>query len=333
MPEIYSLAQGVTVWLGPESEDSNIAMKIFNEIGPDVIMDWTVWDWHVDPSSSLHAHGLVLNSEQLLSITNMLSRLWFKRLWIVYPKKGRNQLRFFGSYYQSLVGKDVSKLQPLCVTLCAGFVSDKSIPPESSRPSSADVLDYLTRLYEWSLLESAEPPGMSYSSLLVIRVINRMTNGRTLITTADGRLGLAPKGTIPGDLICVVLGCHSPLVLRSDNNLSHQVVGACYIDSLMTGEALLGELPRNWSLVSKYFPEHNSGHYILLEGDTGKTHVQDPRLGPLPAGWRIQNHEKEKAVSRYVNDISGEDAGYRDPRLEPDALRARGVDIQEFRLV
>ncbi|KAL8645135.1 MAG: hypothetical protein Q9226_007438 [Calogaya cf. arnoldii] len=249
------------------------------------------------------------------------------------PKGRTESAEVFRQLLTSLVGEDVSKLQPLCVILCAGFVSDKTIPFESTRPSSADVLDYLTRLYEWSLLESAEPPEMSYSFLLVIRVINMMTEGRPLITTADGRLGLAPKGTIPGDIICVVLGCHSPLVLRPYNNLSHQVVGACYIDSLMTGEALLGELPRNWMLVSKYFPEHNTSHYVLLDGDTGKNHVQDPRLGPLPAGWRIQNHEKENAISRYVNHISGEDAGYRDPRPEPNALKARGVDIQEFRLV
>ncbi|CAL8574396.1 hypothetical protein XPA_000356 [Xanthoria parietina] len=40
MPDIYSLAQGVIVWLGPEKDDSNVAMEVLNDIGQDVTVDW-----------------------------------------------------------------------------------------------------------------------------------------------------------------------------------------------------------------------------------------------------------------------------------------------------
>ncbi|KAL8865534.1 MAG: hypothetical protein Q9174_006834 [Haloplaca sp. 1 TL-2023] len=529
MPDIYSLALGVTVWLGPESKESDIAMKIFNTLGPQISMDWTLWKCNVDSSSSLYAHGLVLGSEQRLSIVNILSRPWFRRLWVVQevcltnapvtmicglktvflddilsavfylrdyghgmhgttilmgailkiarlrysaihgndlswvlrvtrdrecsdardriyailslllpdwrldicpdyttsaakvftgvvlrslerqaslymlmdcslkdravevpswvpdwsvdpklkdfgviqaslfakasaysisndillvtgvcvtvihevmdelpgqiPEDRLESAKVFRRLLSNVVGKDVSKLLPLCVVLSAGSLSDAFIPSDTTRPSFSDVFDYLHRLYTWSLSESTEPHEMTSSSVLVIHVINSMINGRSLITTADGRLGLAPKGTVPGDTVTVVLGCDAPLVLRSTGELSCQVVGACYIDGLMAGQALLGELPSKWTVVSKYFPEHNGHLRAFLEGDTGKTYVRDPRLGPLPAGWRIKDHGAENAISLYVNDITGEDAGYRDPRLEPDALRARGVNLQEFRLV
>ncbi|KAI4253809.1 MAG: hypothetical protein L6R42_007445 [Xanthoria sp. 1 TBL-2021] len=532
MPDIYSLAKGVIVWLGPEIDDSNLAMKIFNDIGQDVIVDWALWKYHVDPSSSLYSHDLHLSSQQSLSITNLLSRSWFERLWVVQEicltqkwvcmlcgfkrissvdfgnaiiylasndscnnatqrdilvgilklfklkedsgftlemvlhenrhrtcsdKKDRvyavlsllpeeeklgihpdyttsasdvfenivfqylkykaslGMLRFcstndrsrdipswvpdwstdhkirpfevvsadldarahaysvskgviavtgvcvtvvyevknnlpgsipedrmksakvFRQLLSTWVGQDhsdssLSKLQSLCVTLCAGKFAEKYIPSRGSLPTK-DVHDYLTSLHEWSLLESAEPPELCSSSLVVIRAINKMTKGRLLITTADGRLGLAPEGTISGDLVCVLLGCKSPLILRSSNSLSHEVVGECYIDGIMAGEALVGELPRNQMLVKKYFPKHRIYYYVLVDSDTGKTLLQDPRLGPLSAGWRIKNHEEDDTFNWYVNDITGEDSGNRDPRLEPDALRARGVEIQEFRLI
>ncbi|KAI4268019.1 MAG: hypothetical protein L6R38_007993 [Xanthoria sp. 2 TBL-2021] len=533
MPDIYSLAQGVIVWLGPESVDSNFAMTLLNNVGQDVTVDWAAWECYVDPSSTFDFDGLHLSSQQWLSITNLLSRSWFERLWVVQeiclatkwvcmlcgfksipsatfsnaifylrgkydcynatqrdilvgamrlsrskaqgwfslervlhetrhrkcsnkkdrvyavlsllpererlgihpdytisapdvfeniilqrlkykatlsmlhfcstkdrsrdipswvpdwstdhkispfqivsadfgarahaysvskgvlavtgvrvtvvhevkndlprsiPEDRTKSAKVFRQLLSTWVGQDhsdssLSKLHSLCVTLCAGMFSEKHIPSDYSWPIYKHVHDYLSSLHEWSLPESAEPPELCSLSLGVIRTINTITRGRLLITTVDGRLGLAPEGTLSGDLVCVMLGCRSPLILRSNNSLSHEVVGECYIDGIMAGEALLGELPRNQMLVEKYFPDHRKNYYVLVDSDTGNIHLQDPRLGPLPAGWRIGNHEEDDAINWYVNDITGEDFGFRDPRLEPDALRARGVEIQEFRLV
>ena len=529
MPDIYSLAQGVIVWLGPEEDDSNVAMEVLNDIGQDVTMDWNLHCYRVDHCLNLYSHGLDLSPQQWLSIMNLLSRSWFDRLWVVQeiclarkwvrmvcgfkitpfvtfgnaigyleakynrligreretllgierlfvlkaqggfrleyvlrdtrhrdckdkkdrvyailsllPEreklgiipdytisapdvfenvilqqlKHRNTLRMlrdcsiknrsmdipswvpdwsihpktqpldivaadsfaraqaysiskgvlavtgvcvavvdevkndlpraipedsagsakvFRQLLSTLVGQDrsdgrLNKLHSLCVTLCAGKFAEKWIPSFGSLPTCNDVRDYLTMLYE----DSAEPPGLCSSPLAVIRNINRMTKGRSLITTADGRLGLAPEGTEAGDWICVVLGCRSPLILRPKDSLNHEVVGECYMEGIMAGEALLGELPRNWTPVLEYFQRYRADCLTFLDSDTGETHVQDPRRGALPAGWRIKNHDRDDAFNWYVNDITGEDADIWDPRLEPDALRARGVDLQEFRLV
>lgn len=530
MPDIYSLAHGVVVWLGPEKDNSNVVMEVLNDIGQDVTMDWNLLLYRVDPCSSLYSRGLDLSPPQWLSIMNLLSRSWFDRLWVVQeiclarkwvrmvcgfkiipfvtfgnaiaylevnynrmtgreretllgierlfalkarggfrlesvledtrhrdckdkkdrvyavlsllpetkkvgilpdytisardvfenvilqqlkhrntlrmlcycsikyrsmdipswvpdwsidPKTGpldivaadsdaraqaysiskgvlavtgvcvavvdevKNDLpqsipedsagsaRVFRQLLFTLVGQDrsdssLSKLHSLCVTLRAGIFAEKWIPPFQSMPTYKDVRDYLTMLFE----DSAEPLELRSSSLAIaiIREFNATTKGRLLITTAEGQFGLAPEGTEAGDRVCVVLGCNSPLILRPKDSLNHEVVGECCMDGIMAGEALLGELPRNWTLVEKYFRHHHRYYYVFLDSDTGETHVEDPRRGTLPAGWRIMNHDRDDAFNWYGNDITGEVSG-RDPRLEPDALRARGVDLQEFRLV
>lgn len=528
MPNIYCYARSVIVWLGPESDDSNVGMRILNKIGPDVTADWKALHFEAEPSSSLYSDGIDLSSRQWLSITNLLSRSWFERLWVVQeiclPRtricmvcgfgkisfenfikatcylapmasvrqhpifaaaKSLTHMKVFGTdglfelmektrnrkcsdkrdrvyailsllpkeeraglhpnysitaedvyeecvlqqlkrhvtlralsrcsikhrsmavpswvpdwsanpklyrlplvcadYYtrahaysitkgilavtgvsvtvvheikidllQSIlenrmksaillrqllstsVGQDRSnshsRLHSLCTTLCGGLFSEKSIP-NSSLPSFKVALDYFISLYEWSLVDSAEPPKPCLTDRQVITLISRVTNERSLVITADGRLGLAPEGTVSGDLVCVILGCLSPMILRSKDSSTYEVVGECYIDGIMAGETLLGELPRNWFLVQKYFPEHGGTYHILFDSDKGNTCPQDPRLGPLPIGWRIKNHAKDNVVNWYINDITGEESIRYDPRLELDALKARGIHIREFRLI
>ena len=532
MPDIYSLAQGVIVWLGPEEDDSNVAMEILNDVGQDVTMDWNLQCYRVDHCSNLYSHGLDLSPQQWLSIMNLMARSWFDRLWVVQeiclarkwvrmvcgfkvipfvtfgnaigylegkhnhltgreretllgirrlfrlkaqggfkleyvlretrhrdckdkkdrvyavlsllPETGKvgilpdytisapdvfeniivqeiksfntlNMLRdcsiknrsmdipswvpdwsidpkveplgsvsadldarahaysiskgvlavtgvcvavvhevnndlpqsipedsagsaiVFRQLLSTLLGQDrsdsrLNKLHSLCVTLCAGRFAEKYFPPHLALPTYQDAHAYFTGLYEWSLQESTEPLELCSLAPAVIRNINGMAKGRLLITTTDGRLGLAPEGTEAGDRVCVVLGCNSPLILRPKDSLNHEVVGECCMDGIMAGEALLGELPRNWTLVEKYFRHHPGSYVVFLDRDTGETHVEDPRRGALPTGWRIKNHDEDDAYNWYVNDITGEVSDW-DPRLEPDALRAHGVDLQEFRLV
>lgn len=60
---------------------------------------------------------------------------------------------------------------------------------------------------------------------------------RRLITTTNGFVGIAPEPSQPGDLVCVMLGCSVPIVLRPQKEL-YTVVGSCYVHGLMEGEAI-----------------------------------------------------------------------------------------------
>jgi hypothetical protein len=61
--------------------------------------------------------------------------------------------------------------------------------------------------------------------------------GRKLITTRTGWLGLAPEESEIGDIIAILFGCNYPVVLRPSSN-DFKYIGECYVDGLMDGEAV-----------------------------------------------------------------------------------------------
>ncbi|CZR66684.1 related to heterokaryon incompatibility protein [Phialocephala subalpina] len=62
---------------------------------------------------------------------------------------------------------------------------------------------------------------------------------RRLMTTNDGNTGMVPCRTGRGDQIWVLLGCSIPMVLRKRlDGTSFDVVGECYLNGFMHGEAL-----------------------------------------------------------------------------------------------
>lgn len=55
--------------------------------------------------------------------------------------------------------------------------------------------------------------------------------------TLDGFLGWGPPGMADGDVVCVIIGCNVPVVLRSVGD--HYIhIGPCWVLGLMNGEAL-----------------------------------------------------------------------------------------------
>lgn len=60
-----------------------------------------------------------------------------------------------------------------------------------------------------------------------------------LMTSRNGRIGMAPRNAEKGDVICILFGCSVPIVLRrSGHKDQYTVVGECYLDGHMEGEAL-----------------------------------------------------------------------------------------------
>lgn len=59
------------------------------------------------------------------------------------------------------------------------------------------------------------------------------------MTTLESRLGMAPRKARKGDLNCILFGCSVPMLLReSGDKTSFAIVGECYLDGYMNGEAL-----------------------------------------------------------------------------------------------
>ena len=229
----------------------------------------------------------------------------------------------------SLSQRDVM-INSICRTLCTNIFSECYSPPN---------LDYLsfesTRSYMSHILETTYEAPLRYSDDIVnwYGMVNTMLVGRLLFTTNDGYIGLAPKATKPDDQVCILLGCQTPLVLRPNGAWGYEVVGECYIDGFMDGAAYLGSLPDKWQKVRRDCDlQDYSGNFLSFHNESGGFQIEDPRLGPLPAGWSIGSHKEESARNLYVNDETRKKT-WEDPRMTPEALAARGLDLKEFELI
>ncbi|KAF2494412.1 HET-domain-containing protein [Lophium mytilinum] len=168
------------------------------------------------------------------------------------------------------------------------------------------------------------------------------TAGRSLVTTAKGYVGLAPQEAEPEDEVVHVLGCRWPLVLRPEAEKGFKVVGHAYVDGANDREAILGPLPEHYSNVALYDAGTAKWWPAYMDGRTREVRIEDPRMGPLPEGWRVRRHAEEKMWIWYVRDdqdigalegLKTERKWRSDPRLIVEALKKRGIAIQEWELV
>jgi hypothetical protein len=134
-----------------------------------------------------------------------------------------------------------------------------------------------------------------------------------------------------GDVLCVLLGCGSPLILRPCENAAYQVVGPVYVHGLMDNEALLGPLPPGWSVHYTITPGGYEAQ-AFEDGNTGTGTFEDPRLGLLPDSRRISLNRtnSEFLMLKYQEKEAAE---WGDPRLTKEELERRGVALEQIVLV
>ena len=85
MGDIYRSARQTTVWLGPEEDDSCLAVEILDHVASKFTVDWithTVLGIGENRDDSHLEKGLRFNTQQLSSIERLLERPWFERLWV-----------------------------------------------------------------------------------------------------------------------------------------------------------------------------------------------------------------------------------------------------------
>jgi hypothetical protein len=110
------------------------------------------------------------------------------------------------------------------------------------------------------------------------------------------------------------------------------VVGECVTNNCNYGEALSGPLPENYRPIKQLASE---GSYIpaYQNAQTGLVQREDPRLTePLPSGWKLMKDNSDPYIQWFRREETDEDTWF-DPRLTAVALRARGVNVQRFKLI
>ncbi|KAK0631415.1 heterokaryon incompatibility protein-domain-containing protein [Immersiella caudata] len=157
-------------------------------------------------------------------------------------------------------------------------------------------------------------------------------SGWALIQTPDGYIGLGPPDAKEGDVLCVLLGCASPVLLRETSPGGHyQVIGTCYVYGLEDAIALLGPLPEPW----QGHLENRLGtrrRLVFHNKETGEYSHDDPRLGELGDWERVDAKmgADDPEVFEFFRHKETEEVMNSDPRMLPDALKARGVELTTF---
>lgn len=156
---------------------------------------------------------------------------------------------------------------------------------------------------------------------------NVTARGRCFFITKKGYIGVAPIGTQPGDIVSVILGCHRPIIIRQapvsntkPGDTRWKVLGTCYTNGIMAGEAIYGDLPGHYR--TEIYPEAADDDkicyfsYAFLDSRTNDVKT-DPaavleEFGIKASVWVREPHRLEASES---------------------VLREAGVYLQDFLLV
>lgn len=192
-----------------------------------------------------------------------------------------------------------SSVLALARIFCYGKLIEDRDPPRSRHPSRRNAIDALIDM----VTDRSSLAEIKYSesdqvgqSLFLQRLAKACYNKKFFFGTSGDLCGICPVSALTGDKISVIPGCDRPIILRAKackclsereehggscpHTTNYEVVGNCYLNKYMYGEAVLGTLPENFSFIL-------SGIYPAFRDiDTGEIVRQDPRLKGYSANVR-----------------------------------------------
>ncbi|KAK2676518.1 Heterokaryon incompatibility [Fusarium oxysporum f. sp. vasinfectum] len=181
----------------------------------------------------------------------------------------------------------------------ATFLQDGRV---ERRPTEGFTLEHIKDRFETEFLSTASTPVSKLSrGDMMEYVIWTRSKGRAMVTTERGSIGLACTFAQPGDVICVVLGCDFPVLLRPSEDNTWKFLSDCYVWDLEATQGLLGPLPSLWQAQLFYDPVTEHRSYTRYHNpETGELTAEDPRLEPL-VGWQ------RVSVEELGRDLTGDD--------------------------
>jgi hypothetical protein len=227
-------------------------------------------------------------------------------------------------------------LEALCRTLCAGGFAEHNTPVRHDFPSLREAVEALAEALRIPHRMKDQDYILNMAYRRFWQGVGHIYWGRGLVLLENGMLGMAPVSVMPGDRVSLLLGCGSAMVLRDAGDGAFQAIGNAYIDGFMHGEALLGSLPAHITPVMRLISTAcGGGAYCAFRNEeNGDILSEDPRLGPLPPGWKRLNKAFDSFWPGFENEDTGEIRAHdQDPRCDLVNLVARGVELQAVELV
>jgi hypothetical protein len=88
----------------------------------------------------------------------------------------------------------------------------------------------------WDFKYNPEDAQLKVNPSRVFDVIGGLLGGRRLFSTSNGYIGLGPDASKPDDLLVIIPGCSTPMVVRKMDEY-FIMIEAAYVFGLMDGEA------------------------------------------------------------------------------------------------
>jgi hypothetical protein len=222
-----------------------------------------------------------------------------------------------------LRGSFSSSVESHCRALTVDRFSNICVPNDDTMPDLEATMEALGKFWSPDTADEVYVE-LETKHKQFLYNLRSWTTGRCFFSATNGHVGLAPIGTQPGDVICVLLGYDFPVVLRafseSRPRSTWQVVGVCNVPDLMNGEAIYGgKLPKHyrrmWDRYRK--KDYIDGWNVALYDSQTKTVRADPAEVLTEIGIKVEIYQRYPHLLEVL----------------PETLRAAGVPLQDFNLV
>ncbi|KAF9761037.1 hypothetical protein IL306_003978 [Fusarium sp. DS 682] len=137
------------------------------------------------------------------------------------------------SRHQDVSNHNDSEVNSLIRTI----MREQAIAPEDLTASQRSYLEIRLLPYPESLTWT-KTEKLSYWIKEIQQDVFVNESGRTLFKTQKGMLGLGHRVVQPGDVVTLIVGVHSPIVLRLREEGGYNFAGDAYVDGIMQGEFL-----------------------------------------------------------------------------------------------
>ncbi|KAI0418246.1 heterokaryon incompatibility protein-domain-containing protein [Xylaria grammica] len=259
----------------------------------------------------------ILRIEKLVGVEPATAAKLIRRLWLQVTTKANRE----------------SMLDHFVSCLTRGM--NKNTFPESWFPTSEEwKKEFMGAMFGDEITEDKArlPERLETAAILARTILSK-----SVAAMENGFIGLANPSAQEGDIVVNVLGCAMPLILRQAPNSvddDFEIVGEAFVSGTTHAELLLGPIPPEFSI--NYAVDKSYITPWFMNSITGERQRDDPRLGSDPEGWESLPLERTRDdpynFVRFRNKGTGEVVNW-DPRLTPEALAARGVELEKFRLV
>jgi hypothetical protein len=187
------------------------------------------------------------------------------------------------------------KFEAFCRTLSSNRFCESYSPQETRFPTLQQVEATISKALD-ARFSPVEVQRSIASDVDVVAAVSGEYRNRSFFKTTGGQIGIGLYAMMAGDVVAVLLGCRTPIILRPYENHTYQVIGEAYCHGVMTAEVLLGPLPSPFDFVSRL------GYSAFMNRDTGSSQPEDPRLGhlPLPPSVSTPKSPRHSSTSRVA---------------------------------